>query len=85
MNHPRMTLGVNLMSGAADLNLNGRFFRRYDIAPPPAGVKPKAGIHKVEKDAKSLLRRLGVSFKVKDMVEIDSLMPKGAMVTVLAP
>lgn len=85
MNHPRMTLGVNLISGTADLNLNGKFFRRYDIAPTSGDVKPKSGIHKVEKDAKSLLRRLGVSFKVKDMVEIDSLMPKGAMVTVLSP
>ena len=85
MNHPRMTLKVDLISGTADLNLNGKFFKRYELVQPSGAKKPGAGIHKIEKDAKSLLKRLGVCLRIKDMVEIDSLMPKGAMVTVLAP
>ena len=80
MNHPRLTLAVDTMSGSADLNLNGRFFRRYDIAPG----SPKAGIFTVEKDAKSLFAKIGLSFQVRDRIELDSLMPRGSIVTVLA-
>jgi hypothetical protein len=78
MNHPRCNLVVS--AKMADLYLNGKFFRRYETEP---SYSAKPGVYNIESDARRVLASLGVSVKIKKLrEELESLLPRGATVTV---
>ena len=72
MNHPRFNLVVHRRSRTADLQLNGKFFKRYDLA-----TEPKAPI-----GARTWRESANLELKPEDRAELDVLLPKTASVTV---
>ena len=72
MNHPRFNLVVHRRSRTADLQLNGKFFKRYDLA-----TEPKAPI-----GARTWRESADLELKPEDRAELDVLLPKTASVTV---
>ena len=79
MDHPRFSLVVHRRSRTADLSLNGKFFRRYDLS---SGVSGAPGAYEVTLPVRSFWSALGVSFGPVDRAEIEMLLPKGASVLV---
>ena len=79
MDHPRFNLVVHRRARTADLSLNGKFFRRYDLADE---VKGAVGAYKVPQNARSLWRTLGLSFAPAARAELETLLPAGAQVLV---
>ena len=79
MDHPRFNLVVHRRSRTADLSLNGKFFRRYDLADEVRGA---VGAYRVQQNARSLWRTLGLSFAPAARTELETLLPAGAQVLV---
>ncbi len=79
MNHPRVSLTVHKRARYADLQVNGKFFRRYDLTGEVAGA---AGVYKLEGNPRGLFKRLGLTLSLRDRVGLETLMPKGATVVV---
>jgi LysM repeat protein len=79
LNHPRFNLVVHRRTRTADLSLNGKFFKRYDLIAP---VKGRDGAYEIPAPARQLWTQIGVGFSVKDRNEIETLMPKGASVLI---
>lgn len=79
MDHPRFTLVIHRRSRTADLSLNGKFFKRYDIQ---GEVKGKEGAYVMPQSPRMFWRSLGVEFKLSDRAEIEMLMPAKASVLV---
>ena len=79
MDHPRFRLVVHRRTRLADLSLNGKFFRRYDLS---SGVSGAPGAYEVTLPVRSFWSALGVSFGPVDRAEIEMLLPKGASVLV---
>lgn len=79
MDHPRFNLVVHRRSRTADLSLNGKFFRRYDLADEVRGA---VGAYRVPQNARSLWRTLGLSLAPASRDELETLLPAGAQVLV---
>jgi LysM repeat protein len=79
MDHPRFTLVIHRRSRTADLSLNGKFFKRYDIQ---GEVKGKDGAYVMPQQPRTFWRSLGVEFKLTDRAELEMLMPAKASVLV---
>ena len=79
MSHPRFNLVIRRRSRTADLSLNGKFFKRYDLTGEVGGA---AGAYELPANARNLWRSLGVSFQPADRAELETLMPAGAHVLV---
>jgi len=79
MDHPRFSLVLRRRSRTADLSLNGKFFKRYDLIAPLTG---KAGLYEVPASVRSIWKTLGASFKPRDRSELELLLPKGAPVMI---
>ena len=79
MDHPRFTLVVHRRSRTADLSLNGKFFKRYDIQ---GEVKGKDGAYVMPQQPRTFWRSLGIEFKLADRAELEMLMPAKASVLV---
>lgn len=79
MDHPRFNLVLHRRTRIADLSLNGKFFKRYDL---PGEVRAKDGAYEVPERRKLLLERLGVAFRKDDCAELEMLLPTGASVLV---
>ena len=79
LNHPRFALIVRRRLRTADLQLNGKFFKRYDLA---SSAKDKDGAYEVTLPLSSFWKTVGLAFKPADQAEIELLMPKGAAVVV---
>ena len=79
MDHPRFNLVLRRRTRIADLSLNGKFFKRYDL---PGEVRAKEGAYEVPERRKLLWDRLGSAFKADDRVELEMLLPTGAPVLV---
>ena len=79
MNHPRFSLVLRRRSRTADLSLNGKFFRRYDLIAPLTG---KAGLYEVPVSTRSLWKALGASFAPNDRAELELLLPRAAPVMI---
>ena len=71
MNHPRFNLVVHRRTRTADLQLNGKFFKRYDMTKETAA---KEGAYE--------WRGMNLELKPADRVELDTLLPKSASVLV---
>ena len=74
-----LNLVVHRRSRTADLQLNGKFFKRYDLTAP---VKGRDGAYEIPSPARQLWAQIGAVFSVKDRNEIEMLMPKGASVLI---
>lgn len=79
MNHPRFNLVVRRRMGIADLSLNGKFFKRYDLIEASKG---KDGVHEVPARIRPFWLQIGIGFSHKDRAEIEMLLPKGATVVI---
>ena len=79
MDHPRFNLVLHRRTRIADLSLNGKFFKRYDLS---GGVRAKEGAYEVPERRKLLWDRLGSAFKADDRAELEMLLPTGAPVLV---
>ena len=79
MNHPRFNLVVHRRSRTADLQLNGKFFKRYDLTAPVAGGD---GAYEIPGRIRPFWTERGISFSMKDRAELEMLLPKGAAVLV---
>ena len=79
MDHPRFNLVLHRRTRIADLSLNGKFFKRYDL---PGEVRAKEGAYEVPERRKLLWDRLGVAFRKDDCAELEMLLPTGAPVLV---
>ena len=79
MDHPRFNLVIRRRTRTADLSLNGKFFRRYDLDGEVAG---KPGAYEMTANPRAVWRSLGVSFKLSDRTELETLLPPGAQVLV---
>ena len=79
MDHPRFNLVVHRRTRTADLSLNGKFFKRYDM---PGSVSGKDGTYELPANPRTFWRSLGIEFKVADRAEIEMLMPVNASVII---
>ena len=79
MDHPRFNLVLHRRTRIADLSLNGKFFKRYDL---PGVVRAKEGADEVPERRKLLWDRLGSAFKADDRAELEMLLPTGAPILV---
>ena len=79
MDHPRFSLVIHRRTRTADLSLNGKFFKRYDVQ---GEVRGKEGTYELPQSPRAFWRTLGVEFKVADRNEIELLMPAKAIVLV---
>ena len=79
MDHPRFSLVVHRRTRTADLSLNGKFFKRYDI---PGKISGKEGAYEFPANPKTFWRSLGIEFRLDDRAELEMLMPAKATVLV---
>ena len=79
MDHPRFSLAIHRRTRIADLSLNGKFFRRYDIVGAAEG---KDGAYETAANPRALWRSAGVEFRPDDRAELELLLPAGSRVLV---
>ena len=79
MDHPRFNLVLHRRTRIADLSLNGKFFKRYDL---PGEVRAREGAYEVPERRKLLWDRLGSAFRKDDCAELEMLLPTGASVLI---
>ena len=79
MDHPRFNLVLRRRTRIADLSLNGKFFKRYDLQ---GEIKAREGAYEVPERRKLLWEGLGSVFGKGDRAELEMLLPKGAPVLV---
>ena len=80
MDHPRFSLAIRRRSRTADLSLNGKFFRRYDLVGVADGGD---GAYEMTASPRaSFWRSVGVEFRQSDRAELDLLLPVGSRVQV---
>ncbi len=79
MANPRFILVVHKRLRIADLSLNGRFFRRYDLLTIPSC---KEGIYEVTSNTKRFFASMKLDFSAKDAKELEMLLVEGAQVSV---
>lgn len=79
LNHPRFGLVIHRRSRTADLSLNGKFFKRYDLTGEVSGQE---GAFELPSRARAFWAERGIQFKPADRSEIEMLMPVGAPVLV---
>ena len=79
MDHPRFNLVLHRRTRIADLSLNGKFFKRYDLL---GEVRAREGAYEVPERRKLLWDRLGSVFKAEDRAELELLLPTGAPILV---
>lgn len=77
--HPRFQLVLHRRLMTADLMLNGKFFKRYDLRRAPTA---KEGAYEIPAQVRPFWARLGVDFSAADRGEIELLMPKGSPVLI---
>ena len=79
MDHPRFSLVLHKRTRIADLSLNGKFFKRYDLQ---GEVRAREGAYEVPASRKNLWGGWGAVFGRDDRAELDMLLPKGAPILV---
>ena len=72
MDHPRFNLVIHRRTRTADLSLNGKFFRRYDLQ---GEVKAKEGAYELPERKRAFWGNVGVRLKPSDMEELETLLP----------
>ena len=79
MDHPRFNLVVHRRSRTADLSLNGKFFRRYDLQ---GEVKAKGGAYELPDRKRAFWANVGLQLKTSDRDELELLLPSGTPVLI---
>lgn len=79
MNHPRFNLVVHRRSQTADLQLNGKLFRRYDLVAP---VRSEPGAYELTANARRFWAERSLEFSAADRRELETLLPGGTSVLV---
>ena len=79
MDHPRFALVVHRRTSTADLSLNGKFFKRYDLA---GEVRGQAGAYEMSTGARAIWRTIGACFRPDDRAELEMLLPSSARVLI---
>lgn len=79
MNHPRFNLVLHRRTLTADLLLNGKFFRRYDLVEP---VKAREGAYEMPEKRRVFWNAIGRSFDAEARAELDMLLPNGTPILV---
>jgi len=79
MDHPRFNLVIHRRTRTADLSLNGKFFKRYDL---PAAVEAQEGAYELPEKKRAFFAKGGIRFRPDDLSELETLLPKGAPVLV---
>ena len=77
MDHPRFNLVVHRRTRIADLSLNGKFFKRYDLQ---GEARIKDGAYEVPERRRALWDAFGPVLRKDDRSELEMLMPVGASV-----
>ena len=72
MDHPRFNLVIHRRTRTADLSLNGKFFRRYDLQ---SGVRAKEGAYELPEKRRQFWTNIGAQFKDADRLELETLLP----------
>ena len=72
MNHPRFNLVLHRRTKTADLSLNGKFFKRYDVIAP---VRAAEGNYETSANLRSFWFDKGISLKPADRAELETLLP----------
>ena len=72
MNHPRFNLIVYVRTRTADLQLNGKFFKRYDLRDSVTGA---IGSYETPANLRPFLAEKGIWFSAADRTEIEMLLP----------
>lgn len=75
MDRPRFNLIVHRSNRLADLMLNDKFFKRYDLR---AAVDGAAGLYENPGNLRTFLAEKGIWFSQDDRNELEVLLPKGA-------
>ena len=85
-NHPKTKLKVHTASQIADLEINGKFFRRYDVAVTEgAELGERTVTRKDGEGARQLIEKSKVRFSEADLKEIALMMPPGSSIVLLNP
>ena len=79
MDHPRFNLVLHRRTRIADLSLNGKFFKRYDLQ---SEVRAKDGAYEVPERRRGFWEVFGPAFGKVDRAELDMLLPAGASMLV---
>ena len=79
MDHPRFGIVLHRRTRIADLSLNGKFFKRYDLQ---GEVKARDGAYEIPERRKGFWEVFGPAFKKGDRSELDMLLPSGASLLV---
>ena len=72
MDHPRFNLIVHRRARTADLSLNGKFFKRYDLQ---GEVSAKEGAYELPERKRAFFTNIGAVLKTSDQEELEVLLP----------
>ena len=72
MDHPRFNLVIHRRTRTADLSLNGKFFRRYDLRNE---VTAKEGAYELPERKRVFFANVGAALKPSDLEELEMLLP----------
>ena len=85
-NHPKAKLKVHVASQIADLELNGKFFRRYDVeVPKDAELGERPVTRKDGEGARQLVEKSRVRFSDADLKEVALMLPPGSSIVLVNP
>ncbi len=79
MNRPRFNLIVHKRPQIADLKLNGRFFKRYDLRDAVTG---DVGNYETTTPLRKQLAEKGIWLDRADRTELETLIPKGSLLII---
>ena len=79
MDHPRFNLVIHRRTRTADLSLNGKFFKRYDLQ---GEVKAKEGAYELPERKRAFWGNVGAQLKPADRDELELLLPSGTPVLI---
>ena len=72
MDHPRFNLVIHRRTRTADLSLNGKFFKRYDLQ---GEVKAKEGAYELPERKRAFWGNVGAELRTADRDELELLLP----------
>ncbi len=79
MSRPRFNLIVKARPRTADLQLNGRFFKRYDLRDDVTGA---VGAYETTVPLRKFLAEKGIWFNLPDRTELETLIPKSSLLVI---
>lgn len=79
IHHPRFKLAIHKRTRIADLELNGKFFKRYDLTAPVTG---QAGTYQTSAGFKRFLAENGIWLSTRERDELEMLLPRGTLMVI---